>query len=231
MRIITWNCNGAFRRKLAQIDELKADILVVQECENPAQFGGEYEIWADKYIWVGNNQNKGLGIFVKGDFFITPLDWPREGLVQFIAARINDEFNILSVWTKQANTSAFSYIGQFWKYLQLHKSKLDTASLIFGDFNSNKIWDKRGRVWNHSECVRELEEIGFSSLYHLSANEAQGQESSPTFYLHRNPSKPYHIDYAFAHRDRIPKAWSELTIGDPLHWLQYSDHMPLIVNL
>lgn len=229
MRIVTWNCNGAFRRKLAQIDELNADILVIQECENPEQHSSEYEIWSGNYLWAGTNKNRGLGIFVKGDLSIKHLDWCSGDLAQFLPARINDEFDILAVWTKYAN--AYGYIGQFWKYLQMHVAKLNSSSLILGDFNSNTIWDKRGRAWNHSACMDELEAQGFTSLYHLSVNEAQGQESAPTFHLHRNLQMPYHIDYAFAHRDRISTDWTKITIGDPMYWMQFSDHVPLIVDI
>jgi exonuclease III len=231
MRIVTWNCNGAFRRKLEQIDVLQADVLVIQECEDPSRSNADYATWAGQHIWAGSNKNKGLGVFVKGDTSIAALDWPSEGLEQFLPVRINDEFDLLAVWTKQAGGAAFRYIGQFWKYLQKHKSNLTASTLICGDFNSNNIWDRRGRIWNHSECVRELDEIGFSSLYHLAVNELQGLESRPTFFLHRNLQKPYHIDYAFAHRHRIPNAWTKIQIGDPSDWLQHSDHMPVIVDL
>ena len=108
MRIVTWNCNGALRRKLSEVDQLQSDIVVVQECENPAEFGGEYGNWADQYAWAGSNKNKGIGVFVKGDLSITPLDWPDYGLAQFLPVRINNELDILAVWTKQTTPAHFA---------------------------------------------------------------------------------------------------------------------------
>ena len=69
MKIITWNCNGAFRKKIHLIENLGADILVIQECEDPAQFIGSYSIWAKNYLWTGNNKNRGLGVFIQNDKF------------------------------------------------------------------------------------------------------------------------------------------------------------------
>jgi exonuclease III len=37
MKIITWNCNGAFRKKFESLVSIDADILVIQECEDPAE--------------------------------------------------------------------------------------------------------------------------------------------------------------------------------------------------
>ena len=35
MKLITWNCQGAFRKKAEIILTLNPDILVIQECESP----------------------------------------------------------------------------------------------------------------------------------------------------------------------------------------------------
>ena len=35
MKILSWNCNCRFRDKYHLLDKYNADILIIQECENP----------------------------------------------------------------------------------------------------------------------------------------------------------------------------------------------------
>ncbi|MDP2078393.1 MAG: endonuclease/exonuclease/phosphatase family protein [Sulfuricurvum sp.] len=238
MNIVTWNCNGAFRKKYDQLDVFDADILIIQECENPHESTDNYRDWAgENYLWIGKNKNKGLGIFSRKNLSLELLDWSdininykHERLESFLPCRINNSFILLGVWTKQANSEVFGYIGQFWKYLQLHKAKLTNEDiLIFGDFNSNSIWDKWDRWWNHSDVIRELKELKIESLYHKIMYEEQGKETIPTFFMQRNLDKPFHIDYAFISSSFISDTIT-LNIEDPNVWLKFSDHMPIVVR-
>lgn len=230
MRIVTWNCASALRKKTEAVDALDADILVIQECEDPRHQPAEFQAWAGLHLWSGSNRNKGLGIFARKGLSLTPLEWREPHLEHFLVALVDGMIPIIAVWTKKGSQGDFQYIGQFWQFLRHNQSLFTEQAIICGDLNSNKIWDKRGRRWNHSECLAELSKLGFESLYHLNRGEDQGQESTPTFYLQRNIDKPYHIDYGFAHRSLCESRRPSLAIGDPDTWLKLSDHMPLIID-
>jgi len=230
LKIFTWNCNGAFRNKYQFLEEMQADVLVIQECEDPSRSTLKYQEWAGEYLWKGENKNKGIGVFSRNGSELEALNWIDDGLQLFLPCRIDNQFNLLGVWTKQANSPNFRYIGQLWKYLQLHRSRLAEDKLVLcGDLNSNRQWDEWDRWWNHSDVVRELEEIDIYSLYHRVTGEEQGKESSPTLFMHRRLERPYHIDYAFLSASLINQ--NSIEIGKPDKWLACSDHMPVMFTV
>jgi len=249
MKIVSWNCNGALRRKTEQIDKLGADILVIQECENPILSTKKYRQWAgNNYLWHGETKNKGIGIFSRnrhkikrlqwdGQFSIKGLKtnskaitWTSNELKSFLPVMIDDKYLLVAIWTKKANSLNFGYIGQLWKYIQIHREKIHRDNIILcGDFNSNAIWDVSDRWWNHSDVVHELEEIGIFSLYHYITKELHGKETQKTFYMHRKKNKSYHIDYVFLSRNLIGN--STLQIHSVDHWIGFSDHVPMEFTL
>ena len=248
MKIVTWNCNGALRNKLEAVNSLNADILVIQECENPEYSTSKYKEWAgDNYLWIGENKNKGIGVFSKNGFSIQPLEWNGEfrlnglhskskliswvtsDLKLFLPFSINKKYNILAVWTKGQKGERFDYIGQLWKYLQIHHSELNKDNtIILGDFNSNQKWDGDKRTdawWNHASVVGELKELCFESLYHCKKSEGQGTESIGTYFHHKKESQSHHIDYIFLAHNLLSQSTFE--IGVYKDWIEVSDHVPL----
>ncbi|WP_372808833.1 endonuclease/exonuclease/phosphatase family protein [Pontiella sp.] len=249
MKIVSWNCNGALRNKVEYLDELDADVLVVQECENPCSSTAMFKDWAGKYFWVGDNKNRGLGIFARKGHDLGKLEWngrfqmpgisiqssatlwTSNELQSFLPCMVDNKHVLLGVWTKKVSKSPnFRYVGQLWKYMQIHKADIAREeAIVCGDFNSNSIWDEMDRWWNHSDVVGEFAEIGYHSLYHSQENEAHGAESQNTFYMYRHAEKGYHIDYVFLPKRRL--RGSSVMFGDAAKWLQCSDHVPLIINM
>lgn len=230
MKILTWNCGGALRRKYDLLESFHADISIIQECENPEESNSnDYKAFAQNSIWVGNNKNKGLGIFAKDNISIQNNNWPNGELKYFISCQINKKFNLLGTWCHGANSPNFGYIGQFWKYLQINKDNMHNI-IIAGDFNSNSIWDEWDRWWNHSDVVRELSEKGIKSFYHELNIIEHGKEVRPTFFLQKKKEKPYHIDYIFA-SDEFRKNIISFQIENYDDWINVSDHMPIVVEI
>lgn len=233
MKIVNWNCNGALRKKFDSIKELDADIYIIQECEDPLQTNdNKYKDWASNYLWIGDNKNKGLGVFAKKQFDLSPIDWTNKykdhTVKYFLPCLINNDFQLLAVWTHKNNSPNFGYIGQLWKYLEIN-IELFNNILIAGDFNSNVIWDEWDRWWNHSDVVKKLKDRNIISLYHKFTNENQGEESEKTFFLQKKIEKSYHIDYFFGSKYfQNPKS---LNIGKFIDWIDISDHMPLTLEL
>jgi exonuclease III len=230
LKIVTWNCNGALRKKFNAISEFDADVYIIQECENPSESGDrDYFEWANNWLWIGDTKNKGVGVFAKSEIKLEKLDWTTNfkdhSVKHFLPCKINNEFDILAVWTHRNNSPNFGYIGQFWKYLQINKDNLSDI-LIAGDFNSNAIWDEWDRWWNHSDVVNELKELNIESIYHKMTGEQQGFESKPTLYFQKKTSRMYHIDYVFAAKKFIGNI-KMFEIGLANKWLKLSDHMPI----
>jgi exodeoxyribonuclease III len=235
MRIITWNCQGAFRKKSKVILEYAPDILVVQECEHPDKldFGVTNKKPVD-YLWFGDNKNKGLGIFSYSDYRFQLLDChnPDYKIIAPISVSGGSfDFNLFAIWANNPNDPYHRYIEQVWKAINHYNVLLENcSSILTGDFNSNKIWDKKSRIGNHSDVVDRLADKNIFSAYHKKYNQEQGQEYNPTFFLQRKITKPYHIDYCFLSADLYNRL-HDIKIGNYDNWIMNSDHVPVIVDI
>ncbi|WP_407405272.1 endonuclease/exonuclease/phosphatase family protein [Chryseobacterium sp.] len=233
MKIISWNCNMAFRKKAEFIFAEKPDILVVQECENleKLKFPDFIQIPSDSF-WYGKNKNKGIAVFTFSNFKIELLDIHNPDFEYVIPLSIKSdaaEYVMLAVWT-QKPTNHDCYTSQIWNAIHYYTDLLKIENLlIIGDFNSNSIWDKPRRIYNHTNLVNKLIEHKIYSSYHVFFNEVQGRETQPTLYLHRKIDKPYHIDYCFI-SENLKNKLTKVEIGTYSYWTKLSDHSPLILE-
>lgn len=233
MKIITWNCNMAFRKKAGFILRHQPDILVVPGCEHPSRLQFSAGIPSPtSTCWVGTNQHKGLGIFSFNGFKLKQHRFHNSALKMIVPIAVTGEptFTLYAVWANNPDDPDGQYVEQVWKAIHHYDKKLkNKKTLLIGDFNSNAIWDRKYRAGNHSNVVKKLEEKGIISCYHLLHQQVQGKENHPTFYLYRHKDKPYHLDYCFASAD-MARTIESVEIGDFEGWSAYSDHTPVIVS-
>ncbi|MBK9015033.1 MAG: endonuclease/exonuclease/phosphatase family protein [Saprospiraceae bacterium] len=231
MKVITWNCNMAFRKKSKFIDEFEPDILIVPECEHPEKI--KFERQPNDVFWYGQNKNKGLAVFSFTNFKINLLDFHEENYRMILPLNFSTPtniFTVFAVWAYNPKDPFYKYIGQVWKAVQFYQKQMGNQNtMLVGDFNSNSIWDKLDRKVSHTEVVGYLSQQGFESAYHKFYELPQGQEKHPTLYMYRHENKPYHIDYCFVSSDLVGKLKS-VQVGEYSKWSQLSDHMPLIVE-
>jgi exodeoxyribonuclease-3 len=234
MKIISWNCQGAFRNKAEIIQRDKPDILVVQECEHPPKLlFSSTTVKPTDSLWFGDNQSKGLGIFSYGKYKFKLHEQYNSDFKTIVPISITEgqfDFTLYAICANNPQDKTNQYVGQVWKAINYYDNLLGAVdSILIGDFNSNTIWDKKNRIGNHTDVVKFLESKDIHSLYHRHFSEQQGKETQPTFYLYRHEDKPYHIDYCFVSNSLL-RSMNGFKIGRYEEWKMYSDHMPLEVS-
>lgn len=231
MKLISWNCRGAYRKKASWILRKKPDILVIQECEYKDKLVFKDAPAPFDLYWHGDGLKKGIGIFSYSDYKFSLLSEFEPKFRHIIPLRVtgnSSEFIMLAVWAMDSNIEREArYIGQVWNAINHYEKLLGGSTLIVGDFNSNKIWDYKKRVGTHTDVVNKLATKGIQSVYHTYFNCEQGMEKNhPTFYQRRKGiERTYHIDYCFASGDLLKHLKSvDISSFDPR-----SDHAPLEV--
>ena len=232
MRIVTWNCNMAFRKKYGKILPYNPDLLIVPECEYPDKFTDDFY---SNVLWIGDNKNKGLGVFSFNDVEISLHESYCEEYKYVLPIKMTNPTatNLIAIWSQNNKEDPKRrYIGEVWKSLNYYKDMLKSPVIIAGDFNWNVIWDRKpdyplyGTLTNVIYFLKQLE---IYSAYHRSANAGFGHEKEPTLFFRKNRKTPYHIDYIFASTDFIDQI-KTFSIGKYEDWISLSDHMPLMVD-
>lgn len=234
MKIITWNCNMAFRKKFETIISLQPDVLVLQECEGEAKLAEALkDVPVNQIFWYGNNPHKGTAVISFRDAELAPKHEHNpeyEFIVPYTLQVRNKTINLYNIWAMPHQTDRKKdYVGQIYGALHYYAEALQNESILIGDFNSNAIWDNKNKIGNHEDIVRILADHHIHSLYHQKNNIIPGKEPDPTLFLLKNPDKPYHMDYCFASQSLISKK-TQIEVGAHKDWIKLSDHMPLIID-
>lgn len=229
MRVIAWNCKGAFERKHPSIAALKPDVLVVPEAGRLAGLShvlGESPI--NSVQWIGDNPKKGLAVISYGDVALRlhasydpTLRWilPLEVLGP-------SPFTLFAIWA-MPDVSTGRYLQCLVDACVSYRSLLSSPRVVLaGDFNNNVVFDSPRKPLKFVELLATLEAFGLRSLYHEQLGCEHGAEPDPTFFLYHRTKNPHHIDFIFADAEMCASGFS-LTVGKHAEWGKSSDHMPL----
>lgn len=229
MRIVAWNCHGNFEKKIKDIKKFGADIYVISECEDPSTYDYQkYEGFACKHYWVGDN-NYGLGIFAKDDVELKCEKLDNKGLKYFLPVRVNDDFNLLGVWTCiDKGESNAEYPKLITKYYEEHKDSgfFNEDMIMCGDFNCDKKLKNKTHGENVDEMIGKLSEINLIDVY----PEKHEEKEVVTHYWRWNENSRYHLDHVFAAEGKV----DYLHVDDNYDkWVKsrISDHVPIIFKI
>jgi exodeoxyribonuclease-3 len=233
VKLVTWNCQGAFRKKFGLIASQAPDLAVIEECEHPERItwkGGQAPSTA---LWFGEKPTRGVGIFSWSGWQLAPLDGYDPSIRYCIPLEVLAPlpFHLLAVWAMDHPDGRLSYSAQVYQALVAYRDFiLGTDTLVMGDFNSSRRTTPHSRIGNHTTLTMALADLGMISAYHFAAQEKQGHERRGTYFRGRKQLRPAHIDYAF-----IPTRWlrrlRRVEVGDPATWLAFSDHCPVWVEV
>ncbi|WP_027722467.1 endonuclease/exonuclease/phosphatase family protein [Maridesulfovibrio zosterae] len=215
MKIISWNCQMALRKKLEPIQIQQPDIFVVPESEHPDKINFEkYDLSCAEAVWVGDNLNKGLGIYSFSDMKLSLHESYTDKFRHIAPVTVTtdeEDFMLLAVWAMLCKEDRNQrYIGQVYRALQYYQNLIDEKTIIIGDFNWNINFDKDKKTENFKDVVELLKVHNIHSVYHHQNNEDMGQETFNTFYMHKNLEKGYHIDYCFVSSGRLSETKIEV---------------------
>ena len=226
MRLITWNaCRGTFHNKVPLLDSLIPDIAVIPEIARPRETHEHCQ-------WFGSNPRQGLAVISSAKYRLLPIPQVPEPPLYVIPIQVEgpESFTLFAVWT--IKNQPMSYIRAVASAIERYADLFRKGPVVMmGDFNANAIWDHLHPAHlNFSSVAERLTGHGMTSAYHRFSGEKYGNESMATFYLHRDLSKPFHIDYCF-----VPASWAatitSVAVGNHGDWQDHSDHMPLVVDL
>ena len=230
----------ALHRKADALLVLRPDIAVVCECARPeilARRGAAF-LETCSSAWMGDNPQKGLGVFAFNGFTVARAEpfYPTLHYILPVTVSGSRDFNLIAVWAQNvsAGITRKHQSGPLRRALTKYRSLIAPGpTIIGGDWNSNAIWDKPGWRINHMTKVEMLERLGMVSAYHALRGEAHGQEQVPTHYWRdrRIDGPTYHIDYVFVPASWLP-AVKGFSIGGFQDWVGngLSDHVPLVIE-
>lgn len=230
----------AVHRKFDALSDLHPHVAIIPECANVETLSRKARRHLPDMVWIGEQADKGLGIFGFGDYAVELLSAydPRLEWIAPVKVTGPHSFLLLGAWCKRnarSPTRPWRSYRQVLAALELYGELIRAGpTVVAGDFNTNATWDKPGRSNNFAATVDAAEAAGLLSAYHAFNAAEYGAEREKTLYwrdrTERGPR--FHVDFCFIPREWIPHVTS-VTVGDFARWVGpgLSDHVPLVVEV
>jgi exodeoxyribonuclease III len=228
VRLVTWNCTGGGRHKVAAIrDRFQPDIVVMPEYTNYSDTPGvapdgytmatlQWRQYPPLVVLAADRwklQQPKLPPLVGGIILPVEVSGPTPFRLMAVAAALRKPTPVVNPVVEAAE-----------KWGHWLKGPL----VVAGDFGTS------GKAGQHRKPARQqhgpvlgaLESLGLSSAYHAHFNVAQGEEQHTTYWHLYREDRPFHIDHIFTSPDL---AVTDLQVGK---WREYrSDHAPMFAQL
>jgi endonuclease/exonuclease/phosphatase family metal-dependent hydrolase len=234
MRVVSWNCRYGFTtEKLGAIQQLDADILVVQECSEKDWTGFLKPKYGDSSHWFADGKDSGglpernLGVFILCKEGLNPEKLYKDNDVKYryvLPYKINGtkELTLFAVWTKKPVEKGATYHTPVFNFLKNReyddKILEDKPALFIGDFNTGSVKSAYSGHW-YEELKDKFRE---KKIYNCAGD----QEWAPTFF---RGNGAWLDDHCFATESLFSKVIS-FGMGNADYWCRHSDHCPIIVD-
>ena len=231
VRIATWNCRSALDKKMAVVEAIDADVLIVQECTSATVLSRREDItalWSSPYP----SATKGVGVFCRAPWTAQPdsvepsLPWVLPVVVSNPDA--GQQFTLLAMWANKKEGP--SYASQFTAVLDHYAATLRAGQcVIAGDLNASVQGPSREA---HRHNLFRAKELDMVSAYHHANACEHGSEQDMTlrWIAPGGTTRFYHCDFIFLPRRMAGGATCSVrTLFDAER--PASDHQPVIADV
>jgi hypothetical protein len=218
VRLGTWNCDGALTQKWDVLDDLDADVMVIQECASTTVAEAEHRGWGA--CWRGTDP-KGLAVVAKPGWELLALssvgDWS-------LPVRVSGPrtFTVVGFWGLPRPVTGCSYTQQATLALK-DVDRRPGDVVMAGDFNA---YNHPG----HTAFIDAMKARGMASAFHVDREELRDEESEPTYFHRWVAPGRIHIDLIF-----VPTKWplESVTLGAFEDYVakRISDHVPVVATV
>lgn len=227
MRVVCWNLRGGTDAKWDLLRGLRPDVAVLPEAaRRPRRLEPSLLEAAPSWHWVGRNPAKGLAVATFGAESGTLAP---DATGRWSVAARQGSLTVLGIWSCPTGGQ---YALEVERALDAHARWLDPDGelVVAGDFNVAG----RGTAPPSAATARlfaRLGRLGLTSAYHTVWHEAPGAESTATYFHHRDPERPFHIDFCFVSAS-LRRRLAGVEVGSFEDWVRpgHSDHCPLVVE-